>query len=170
MERPFEIRDLCRDDIAGIVATAGGAAWNGGFEKWNSRYAEHQAGQRITLLAMDHGIFVGYGSLLWLSGYAPFRDQKIPEIQDLVVSESRRTQGIATALMLALEERVQDRELKRVGLGVGLYADYGQAQRLYIKRGYIPDGRGLTFKYKPAKGGLSLRLDDDLLLWLVKQL
>jgi hypothetical protein len=25
MERPFEIRYLCRDDIAGIVATAGGA-------------------------------------------------------------------------------------------------------------------------------------------------
>jgi GNAT superfamily N-acetyltransferase len=170
MEKLFEIRELCRVDIAGIVATAGGAAWNGGFEKWNSRYAEHQSGQRITLLATDQDMFVGYGSLLWSSCYAPFREQGIPEIQDLVVSESRRRQGIATALVVALEKCVQDRGQKQVGLGVGMYTDYGNAQRLYIKRGYIPDGRGLTYKYLPACGGVSLRVDDDLLLWLIKQL
>ena len=28
------------------------------------------------------------------------------------------------------------------GIGFGLYADYGAAQRLYVKCGYLPDGRG----------------------------
>lgn len=28
-------------------------------------------------------------------------------------------------------------------MGFGLYADLDAAQRLYIKRGYLPDGRGL---------------------------
>jgi hypothetical protein len=43
-----------------------------------------------------------------------------------------------------------------VGIGVGLYggADgvYGQAQQLYIKRGYYP-GWGLTYNYKVAAPG-----------------
>jgi len=30
-----------------------------------------------------------------------------------------------------------------VGIGVGLYADYGTAQRMYARRGYVPDGHGL---------------------------
>lgn len=30
-----------------------------------------------------------------------------------------------------------------VGVSVGLYYDYGNAQLLYVKRGYIPDGRGI---------------------------
>ena len=161
---------LAAADISRIVASDGGAAWNGGFKKWTRRLAEHEAEQRIVLLAVDNDAFVGYGSLLWSSSYAPFRDEGIPEIQDLVVSEGRRRQGIATALMLSLEKRVQLRGMKQVGLGVGLYADYGAAQRLYIKRGYVPDGQGLTYNSLPAKGGLSFRVDDDLLLWLVKSL
>jgi hypothetical protein len=36
--------------------------------------------------------------------------------------------------------------MNRVGLGVELCADYGPAQMLYIKKGYIPDGNGVTYK------------------------
>ena len=36
------------------------------------------------------------------------------------------------------------------GIGFGLYADYGAAQRLYIKRGYIPDGRGAHYGTSPV--------------------
>ena len=28
-------------------------------------------------------------------------------------------------------------------LGVGLHSGYGSAQRMYVKRGYIPDGSGV---------------------------
>ena len=30
-----------------------------------------------------------------------------------------------------------------VCIGVGMYPGYGAAQRLYVKRGYVPDGSGL---------------------------
>jgi hypothetical protein len=35
-----------------------------------------------------------------------------------------------------------------VGLGVGLYNDYGNAQKLYIKKGYVPNGYGVTYNYQ----------------------
>src|SRR5262249_13851967 len=135
----YELRALTADDLPRIVATRGGAAWNGGFTKWNQRLVGHQGGLRSVLLAIDQGeptSCLVYGSLLWSPAYAPFRDLGIPEIQDVVVSEFWRRRGIATRLLAALEDQARSREYKQIGLAVGLYADYGPAQRLYIKLGY----------------------------------
>jgi GNAT superfamily N-acetyltransferase len=165
-----QIRRLKSTDLEAIVATLGGAAWNGGFGKWNQRLAEHEAEQRIVLLAIQGPAILAYGSIVWTPPYQPFRDLGIPEIQDLVVAEEQRRLGIGSQLIATLEDLARARGYKQVGLGVGLYADYGPAQRLYINRGYVPDGRGLTYKYLPARGGESFRIDDDLLLWLVKPL
>jgi GNAT superfamily N-acetyltransferase len=107
---------------------------------------------------------------VWLPAYPVFRELNIPEIQDLVVMQQRRQEGIGCRLITALEQRARQQGHLQIGLGVGLYADYGAAQRLYVKLGYIPDGRGITCNYLPAAGGLSFRVDDDLLLWLVKSL
>ena len=53
-----------------------------------------------------------------------------------------------------------------VGIGVGLYggADggYGLAQRLYVIRGYLPDGLGVTYDYQSTVPGRTYSLDDDL--------
>jgi GNAT superfamily N-acetyltransferase len=166
----FEVRELQIEDVPLIVVTDGGAAWNGGFEKWNQRLVEHKDGRRIVLLAVREGGIIGYGSLLWLSAYDPFREEKIPEIQDLVVARNHRQQGIATRLIGELERLALKRGHKQVGLGVGLYADYGLAQRLYAHLGYEPDGLGITVQNVQAGAGLTFRLDDDLLLWLVKSL
>jgi len=51
-----------------------------------------------------------------------------------------------------------------------LFDDYGPAQRLYAKRGYIPDGRGACHRFTPLKRGQTITLDDDHLIWLVKDL
>jgi GNAT superfamily N-acetyltransferase len=166
----FAIRELTRDDVPVIVATNGGAAWNGGFEKWHRRLAEHEAGERVVLLAVENPDFLAYGSIMWSSPYQPFRELGIPEIQDLVVSERFRRQGIASRIIAALEQLARKRGCLQIGLGVGLYPDYGAAQRLYVHLGYVPDGRGTTYKYVPAPGGSTFRLDDDLLIWLVKSL
>ena len=169
----FGLRELRADDPPRIVATNGGAAWNGGFDKWNSRLAQHQDGWRSVLLAVEHEEphrCLGYGSLPWSSGYAPFRELEIPEIQDLVVSESWRNRGIAAGLIAALEHRARLRGYKQIGLGVGLYADYGPAQRLYTKLGYRLDGRGATYNCVPLTGGSPVTVDDDLVLWMVKSL
>lgn len=169
----YELRELQADDLPRIVATNGGIAWNGGFEKWNARLAEHQDGRRSLLIAVepeDPSRCRGYGSLLWSSQYHPFRELGIPEIQDLVVSEQWRNHGIATSLIRALEDQARSRGYKQTGLGVGLYADYGPAQRLYTKLGYKLDGHGVTYKCVPIKGGETVRLDDDLIVWMVKLL
>jgi hypothetical protein len=57
-----------------------------------------------------------------------------------------------------------------VGIGVGLFADYGSAQRMYAKRGYIPDGRGLFNGKRFLQYGEQVIVNDDLTLQFTKQL
>jgi len=51
-----------------------------------------------------------------------------------------------------------------------IYADYGNAQRLYVKLGYIPDGQGVIVGDTYPNAGDRVRLDDALVLYLVKRL
>lgn len=166
----FEIRELKSEDVAVILATDGGAAWNGGLKKWEQRLSEHQNGRRIVLLAARDGGIIGYGSLLWSSAYAPFQEERIPEIQDLVIARNHRQQGMATRLISELENLARKQGHQQIGLGVGLYADYGPAQRLYAHLGFVPDGRGITSNNLQATAGKTFKLDDHLLIWLVKAL
>lgn len=122
------------------------------------------------LLAEISGKIVAYGSLTWSSQYLCFRNAGIPEIQDLVVAEAHRSAGIATRMIHILEDRARSAGAAQVGIGVGLYRDYGAAQRLYTGLGYVPDGRGVTFKNASVEPGAAVRADDDLVLWLLKDL
>jgi GNAT superfamily N-acetyltransferase len=166
----FDIRELEASDVARIVATEGGPAWHGGIEKWRGRLTDQANGKRIVLVAASGSEILGYGSLLWSSGYPPFRSEKIPEINDLVVAEKYRNGGVATRLIQELEKRARAARRPKIGVGVGLYADYGPAQRLYVHLGYVPDGNGITSHdlFIPARR--SVTVDDDLALWLVKAL
>ena len=56
-----------------------------------------------------------------------------------------RRQGVGSRLIEEADGGFAERS-KVAGSGFGLYADYGAAQRLYVKRGYVPDGRGLVFR------------------------
>ncbi len=80
-----------------------------------------------------------------------------------------RRQGIGSRLMDECEQTVA-RRCEVVGIGVGLYADYGAAQRMYARRGYRLDGRGLMSHDQPVPPGQSVFVDDDLLLYFTKQL
>jgi hypothetical protein len=57
-----------------------------------------------------------------------------------------------------------------VGIAVGLTADYGAAQRMYVKRGYIPTGAGLFADGKTPVYGEQVTVDDGLLLTFTKKL
>jgi GNAT superfamily N-acetyltransferase len=166
----FEVRELQAADTARIVATDGGVAWHGRVEKWNQRLADQASGQRIVLLAANASSVFGYGSLQWASGYSPFREAGIPEINDLVVAEGHRNQGVATQLMRALEERVRAANYIKLGVGVGLHRDYGSAQRLYVRLGYVPDGKGIAYGGLPVVPHETVLVDNDLALWLMKAL
>ena len=107
--------------------------------------------------------------MLWQSNYTPFRDSDIPEVSDLNVLPHHRNRGIGSRLLDAVEAEAA-RQTARVGLGVGLHADYGAAQRLYVRRGYVPDGSGIMYKNEPVEYGATVRIDDDATLMLVRSL
>ena len=104
------------------------------------------------------------------SRYPPFHEKNIPEIYDLTVAPDHWRRGIATALMDALEDLARDRGCKEVGLGVGLYADYGAAHQLYAARGYVLDGSGITYDEVSVLPGTQIAIDDRALIWMTKTL
>ena len=131
-------------------------------------YNQQLKDERDTWVAVLDQKPVGYVTLKWQSGYRPFREKNIPEINDLNVLTAYRDQGIGSQLLQAAENAAFEKT-NIVGLGVGLYADYGAAQRLYVRKGYTPDARGITYKNEFVEPGKQAIVDDELLLWLVKQ-
>ncbi|MFT4164339.1 MAG: GNAT family N-acetyltransferase [Microlunatus sp.] len=85
-------------------------------------------GQLDMLVAIVDSHLAGYLLIEPRSSYPPFAAADIPEIADFNVLPGHRRQGVGTALMDEAERRVaQFSDI--VGLGVGLYTDYGTAQR-----------------------------------------
>ena len=80
--------------------------------------------------------------------------------------DSRR-RGAATAL-LDLAEALIAITSPLAGIGVGIYDDYGPAQRLYTGRGYVLDGTGAWAGSTNVHGGDVVTADDDLVLYLTK--
>ncbi|WP_151737804.1 GNAT family N-acetyltransferase [Paenibacillus tengchongensis] len=131
---------------------------------WQENYSQ----TRVTLLAFYEDQFAGWGHVVYQSQYMYFAGKGIPEIQNFDVIPPLRNRGIGSRLIEALEERALARS-DAVGIGFGLYAAYGAAQRLYVKRGYIPDGRGMMYDNVPVEPGARVCVDDDLCLYLIKK-
>lgn len=165
----IEFKILTLEDIPTIVAAFSDLGWAKPASIYETYLEEQSKGERNVWVAWDEEIFLGYVTLKWISAYESFREQQIPEIKDLNVLPKYRGQGIGAKLM-EIAEKAAHQKSGSVGLSVGLTSDYGAAQRLYIKRGYVPDGQGITSHYKPAPWGEWAQLDDDLVLWLVKML
>ena len=127
------------------------------------------AGKLILLVAERDGVYLGHCKIIWEPDYPYFKENNIPEIQDLNVLGEYRRQGIATLLMDQAERHISKRS-DVVGIGFGLYRDYGAAQRMYVLRGYVPDGQGIVYKDVYVEPGQSYPVDDDLTLGLVKRL
>ena len=126
-------------------------------------------GELVLLIAAEQSSYLGHCRVAWKSDYPRLRAQNIPEIQDLNVRPDFQRRGIGSALLDEAERHIAERATL-AGIGFGLYADYGAAQRLYVKRGYVPDGCGVHYRLKAAVAGEAYRLDDDLVLYLVKRL
>jgi GNAT superfamily N-acetyltransferase len=132
------------------------------------RYLVEQAREtRSCWVANLNNAFAGYITVNWQPTYPGFAEQRIPEIQDLNVLPPLRRKGIGTALLDCVEALIACRS-DTVGISVGLHPGYNDALRLYGKRGYIPDGRGITYKDRYLREGDQVTLDDDLLLHLIK--
>jgi GNAT superfamily N-acetyltransferase len=170
MAQKMRLTCIQQTDIQKIVEAFKLSNWTiKPYELFEQYLCEQDNNERVCWLAWDKTAFAGYVTLKWKSSYPPFLEHSIPEIVDLNVLPTFRKQGIGTAL-LDKAESLAARSASFIGIGVGLYQDYGAAQRLYIKRGYLPDGRGVTYNYKPTTPGHEYPLDDDFVLWFTKKL
>ncbi len=163
------IRELSADDPCILSEAFSAIGWNKPTSLFETYLDQCRTGQRVALVAELPSGFAGYGTVVWHSPYVYFQERQIPEIKDLNVLPAFRRRGIGTALMDALESRIASRS-PVAGLGVGLYTDYGPAQRMYVVRGYVPDGRGAFHGEQPLHPGELVQVDDALVLYMTKQL
>ena len=148
---------MTQNDLDAITATF--ASRNKNREQYERYFEENQKGERITLIAAVSEKVVGYANILWTSGYEPFRQNGIPEINDLNVIEEFQDRGIGRALIQEAERLAAEAGKSIIGIGVGLTPDYSAAQHLYPKLGYVPDERGVRMTRYGGVTYLTKRLE-----------
>jgi GNAT superfamily N-acetyltransferase len=132
--------------------------------------ASHQEPDGASLIAVLRGRAVGVVSILRESNYAGNAARGIPLVHQLIVGGPHRRHGVATMLMDAVEHLSRGCGVTELGVTVGRHDEYGPAQRLCARRGYVPDGRGACQGQLPLRKGTRLTTDDELTMWLTKDL
>ena len=168
MTDTLRIRPMCADDPERIAAEERAQGWiHASAEKYETRLRDAAAGRCAALVAELGGAPVGYITVSWTPLAGPLAD--MPEIVDFGVLARIRRRGVGTALMDAAETLAAGRAAS-VCLAVGLHAGYGAAQRLYARRGYVPDGSGVWYRDQVCAPYAPCANDDDLVLYLSKPL
>ena len=163
------IRPLERKHIPEIAEAFRQLGWNKPASQYERYLGQQELGVRDVYVAFVDGQFAGYLTICWESSYRPFLVHSIPEIVDFNVLPKFRRMGVGTQLMDKAEQEIA-RVSAVAGIGVGMTPDYGAAQRLYILRGYLPDGRGLHWRDHYVAYREEIVVDDDLALYLTKEL
>jgi GNAT superfamily N-acetyltransferase len=166
---PPTICPLQPSDPAPIAAAFAAIGWAKPAAQYERYLAEQGAGERDVFVASVEDVFAGYVTLNWHPEYPPFRAEGIPVIEDFNVLPAFRRRGIGSALMDAAEAKARLR-VATIGIGVGLDPDYGPAQRMYVRRGYVPDGRGITWQNRTVAYRDQVLVDDELVLWFTRSL
>lgn len=167
----ISIRAIQKSDIIKLVTAFNEpVGCEGRFEKYiNHCFQQNETKERVTFIAFFNNEIAGYVNIIFRSFYPYFFEKNIPEINDLVVISKYRRKGIGKRL-IDICEKYASKTNDYIGLGVGLYKDYGSAQRLYTKNGYILDGNGLMCNNLEVKPGSDVFVDDNLLLYLYKKI
>ncbi len=113
-------------------------------DKHADRFARQRKGQVVYLIAWYSGAPIGHALLKW---QGPDEDQvasglgdTCPDVEDLLVLESSRSQGVGGQILEAAERLALERGVRRIGLGVGV--DNPRARAMYERLGYRNAGRG----------------------------
>ena len=164
------LRLLCSTDIECLLAQFAAQGWDKPREVLEGYLGEQESGERTVVVAESWGEVAGYVTLLPRVKYAvPFRGREISEIMDFIVFEKFQRRGIG-ALLLDQVEKMAAELADEVCLGVGLHCGYGAAQRVYAKRGYVPEGSGVWAGNVPAPAYGMVENGDELVLYLSKKL
>lgn len=163
------IRDMVKSDAQIITDEEIAQGWQASVDKYEMRLQHQSEGKSISLVAEYQGNVTGYINIYPNSEWGAFAGQGYPEIVDFGVLVKYRRHGIGSKLM-DIAEQIASKYADIVYLGVGMHNGYGSAQRMYVKRGYIPDGTGVWYKDKVCEQYSDCCNDDDLVLYLSKGL
>jgi GNAT superfamily N-acetyltransferase len=155
-------------DIADLHAAFAAQGWDKPLAVLESYFNGQQDGKHQVFVAVFDNEVAGYAVLIpqIRGGSYPIGT---PEICDFNVLIKYQRQGVGTAIMDAAEKAAGE-FADIVALGVGLHSGYGTAQRIYVKRGYIPDGKGVCYKGKMLEQYVNCINDDDLNIYMSKRL
>jgi len=161
------IRNIIKSDIESLSHGFMNQGWPGREEILARYFLEQESGEREVLVTEIDGAVASYVTILPSAKHGPFAEV-YSELSDFNVFEPFQNQGIGNLLLEEAEKRVKLISDK-VTLGVGLHSGYGPAQRLYMKRGYIPDGTGVWYQNQPLEMNATIQNNDDLVLYLSKK-
>lgn len=163
------IRNMQESDVHIIVGEEKAQGWNVSLEKYEIRLKHQNEGKSISIIAEYRGNVAGYINIYPNSERGAFAKQGYTEIVDFGVLIKYRNYGIGSKLM-DIAEQIASQYSSVVYLGVGMHSGYGSAQRMYVKRGYIPDGSGVWYGESVCEQYAECCNDDDLILYLSKEL
>lgn len=177
----MEIKIIEREGVSEAIDEAAGTFFSGNRDVVVEHFEGHVEGNSSTLFGYKNGELVGILTIRWHSRNPILRAQGIPLIQNIEIKSGRRGQGLGNELMEHAERFAAARGTKKIAICVSISEAFGPAQRLYAKRGYIPDGQGVTRVYEPTEEGGLARLEPlqdgqtvvvngDLQQWLTKDL
>ena len=146
----------------------------GGPAKHTGRVARQERGDVVYLIAWRGERPLGHALLKWKgsddAAVAGRLNKECPDIEDLFVVEDARRCGVGTRLLRAAEHRVLERNIRRVGLSVGVETN-DPARRLYERLGYRDAGFGPYLEqgeYRGADG--EIHRWQELCVYLFKEL
>ena len=164
------VRNLEETDAQIFTDEFTAQGWHPDIETYRMRLADQAEGKCVALAAEYRGHPAGFVNVYLSVKEGPFAGKGYPIIVDFNVLQKYQRKGIGSRLMDAAEQ-VAAQYADTVCLGVGLCESYGSAQRMYIKRGYIPDGSGVWYQDRPCVQYETVcTVDDDLVLYLSKKL
>lgn len=168
LEARIGVRPMRKEDCETIVQTFLSQGWNPNPNVYETYFQEQKEGKREVFVAEVDGKMAGYITLVPRAKHGPFAGT-YPELKDFNVFESFQKNGIGWMLMESAEKQAK-KYGDVVTLGVGLHAGYGQAQRMYSRRGYLPDGSGVWYRNENLKPYAPCVNNDDLVLYLYKEI
>lgn len=169
MSNEITLRIAKNSDIDAFIAESIQHFFSGSEEEARGNLGPYDEQDTSFIIAYEGDEAVAVVTIRWNPNYPPFKEAGIPFIQNIEVKWELRGKGYGNRVMEAIERHIATRA-SRAGICVALFDDYGPAQHLYAKRGYIPDGRGACHRFTPLKRGETITIDGDHLIWLVKDL
>ena len=163
------IRSMESGDAKIIYETYLSYGWHPAMQTYQDYYTEQKENKRKVFIAEYEGEVTGLCTLVMNPTEGPWVDMGYPEIVDLTVFFHAHNKGIGNKL-LDVSEREAAKVADTVYLAVGVHSGYGAAQRIYVKRGYIPDGSGVWYRGKQLEQYAPCCNDDELLLFMSKKL